>query len=1001
MATVADAWRPTSELEHRLQETVRAGDQESYFRLLADSELVVPVPPEAVDGVLAGEAQPSWPTQEEDGRVHVLVYTSASAMRACMGPSYQHFMTVRFGDIAETWPDSRWWLAIDAPAHGVGTVLPIEARMPSWFIRQVAEGDGRPPQVGRVAAPWEELRDQHRDLPRETSRTEFQPANDVERDLLRAASTNDHDLFLQTLAGTEVLLPVPDDLDFSLRPGRPGFPWQTREVDGATVVPVFTSPERLTEAARAAGTGTEFITLPFTVVLRYWPNHDWLLAINSGSPAGGTVLAQQLPGLATWADQRAAQRMADRFEPQNDIEQRLLDAARRRDTDGFFKILLGAQVLVPADTDTPWGIVPGDAEFPWRPVPVHGRTSIQLFTSLKWMNEALGTSRFIMPSLLEMVSAWPDTNWTLVLNPGTPIDASMPGDQVRTLRGPATPPSASTPPPPEAPAVPVAPAVPSTDPAPPAPAEAAPIEPAQATGPVPAAPGGTGRHSGPSSDPQALAAAPTPEAPPGPHAAPQNPAPANEPTHGTPQAGEPGGSSTSAPSEPFATGAATPAGQVEVPGPAPSTQGAAQNAAPANEPRPSGSDIGTPNLPPQATPSGQEQTPGHDPATHGTPQGAAPVGEPGGSDTSAPNVPPQQAPQEPQPSEPFASSAGIPGGQAEVPGHEPSTHSAPETPTPASEPAGSGTGAPNVPPQTAPSGQADTPAQQHPNPQNAPQEPQPSEPTAGLASTLGGQPNPPEADPDTHSTPQTPTPASEPSGGGTGAPNVPPQTAPSGQADTPAQQHPNPQNAPQEPQPSEPTAGLASTLGGQPNPPRPTPTPTAHPKLPRPPTSRAEAAQGHSTSHLRPRLADRETFPGSTPAPRTLRPPVSRAEAVWRRPTSRPRPCKAGGRKRLRPRENQAGTASGRSVDREKVPGMARRAFPQALCTRRSPPSRTPAVHPMRVVPGTRGARTFRRAGRCAPWKSPSRRSSRGTGSTRSSSTRRGAVTRTPSCGCC
>ncbi|MEU9838561.1 SseB family protein [Actinomadura sp. NPDC048032] len=108
MATVADAWRPTSELEHRLQETVRAGDQESYFRLLGDADLVVPVPPDLVDGVLAGEAQPSWPTQEEDGRIHVLAYTSAAAMRACLGPSYQHFMTVRFGDIAETWPDDRW-----------------------------------------------------------------------------------------------------------------------------------------------------------------------------------------------------------------------------------------------------------------------------------------------------------------------------------------------------------------------------------------------------------------------------------------------------------------------------------------------------------------------------------------------------------------------------------------------------------------------------------------------------------------------------------------------------------------------------------------------------------------------------------------------------------------------------------------------------------------------------------------------------------------------------
>lgn len=479
---MADAWRPTSDLEHRLQETVRAGDQESYFRLLADSELVVPVPPDVVDGVLANEAQPSWPTQEEDGRVHVLVYTSASAMRACLGQSYQHFMTVRFGDIAETWPDDRWWLAVDVPARGVGAALPIEARLPSWFVRQVAGGDGRPPQVGRATAPWEELRDQHRDLPRESTRQEFQPANDVERELLRAAANNDHDLFLQTLAATDVLLPVPDDTDYTLRPGRPGFPWQTREVDGSTVVPVFTSPERLIEAAHAAGTGTEYIKLPFTVALRYWPNHEWLLAINSGSPAGGTVLAQQLPGLATWADQRAAQRMTDGFDPQNDIEQRLFDAARRRDTDTFFSILLGAQVLVPAEPDTPWGIDPGDPGFPWRPVPVHGRTSIQIFTSLKWMNEAIGSSRFVMPSLGDVVAAWPDGGWTLVLNPGTPIDASMPGDQVRSLRGPetaATPPSASTPPPPETPAVPVAPAVPAEPTAPAEPSvRAAPPEPA-------------------------------------------------------------------------------------------------------------------------------------------------------------------------------------------------------------------------------------------------------------------------------------------------------------------------------------------------------------------------------------------------------------------------------------------------------------------------------------------------------------------------------------------
>ncbi|WP_433473798.1 SseB family protein [Spirillospora sp. CA-142024] len=710
---MADAWQPTSELERRLQETVRAGDQESYFRLIADSELVVPVPPEMVDGVLAGDTQPSWPTQEEDGRVHVLVYTSAAAMRACLGPSVQHFMTVRFGDIAETWPDARWWLAIDAPARGVGAALPIEARLPSWFVRQVAEGDGRPPQVGRASAPWEELSGQHRELPRETARSEFQPANDVERELLRAAANNDHDLFLQTLAGTEVLLPVPDDMDFTLRPGRPGFPWQTREVDGSTVVPVFTSPERLAEAA---GSGTESIMLPFTVVLRYWPNHDWLLAINSGSPAGGTVLAQQLPGLATWADQRAAQRMTERFEPQNDIEQRLLDAARRRDTEGFFTILLGAQVLVPADADTPWGIVPGDREFPWRPVPVHGRTSIQIFTSLKWMNEAIGSSRFIMPSVQEMVGAWPDGAWTLVLNPGTPIDASMPGEQVRTLRGPATPPSAATPPPPETPAVPVAPAVPSPAPAP---------DPTVAGGPAQGTPGEPGgRHANVAPDEQSpgIPAVTGQAGAPAPHEAPASTPPANEPGGSTPNTpGEAVGRHGGAPHDPVTGPAISRPGEEhpvqprhtnappETPAPGTPEQPAPHHDAPPAG-APDGHDTAVPGEQASGIPAMPEQ-PG--PPTPGTPEHPArhhdlPQADPAaGGDTTPPGVQASDTPAMPEQAGPP-----MPG----TPGQPAPHHDLP----PAGAPRGhdttpSGEQAPNIPAMPE---QAALPASGRPAPQN-------------------------------------------------------------------------------------------------------------------------------------------------------------------------------------------------------------------------------------------------------------------------------------------
>ncbi|MFC0038767.1 SseB family protein [Actinomadura rayongensis] len=294
---------------------------------------------------------------------------------------------------------------------------------------------------------WEDLRDQHRALPRDRARAPFEPANDVERELLRAASTDDHDLFLQTLAGAEVLLPVPDDMDYTLRPGRPGFPWRTREVDGVTTVPVFTSPERLVEEARRAGTNAEYLTLPFTTVLRYWPDKEWPLAVNAGSPAGGTVHAEQLPGLATWADQRAARRLGESFEPQNEVEERLFEAAGRGDADGFFAILAGAQVLVPAEPQTLWGIAPDDPEFPWRPVPVHGRTAIQVFTSLRWMNEAIGSSRFVMPSFQEMAAAWPDDGWTLVLNPGTPIDAALPAERVRTFG--AAPPEAAPDPEPQ------------------------------------------------------------------------------------------------------------------------------------------------------------------------------------------------------------------------------------------------------------------------------------------------------------------------------------------------------------------------------------------------------------------------------------------------------------------------------------------------------------------------------------------------------------------------
>ncbi|HEY7487544.1 MAG TPA: SseB family protein [Streptosporangiaceae bacterium] len=433
----SSAWQPANDGERRMRDVLRDGDHESYFRVLAETELIVPVAEEMVDEVLAGDTQPSWPTIELDGRTNVPVYTSAAAMRAGAGRRFQHFLKLKFAEIAEAWPDPHWWLLVNDG-------LPIQGQLPSWFVTQLAGGDPRPPTAGLrrpaavfaapLPAPPDEAADEAADeTPTWAGRTvgeaepdfadTFVPVGDVEVKLLDAVHRGDNDAFLQALADADVLLQVPEDAEFALRPGRPGFPWPTTEIGGRVSIPLFTSVERLRDMVGTAP--APYTRLPFAGVIRYWPEATTALAINPGTAIGASLPGEQIAGLAEWADQRAAQRVAARFEPQNDIEQRLFEAAGRRDRDEFFQILLGAQVVVPADPETAWGTRPAEPDFPWRPVLVNGQTTVLAFTSLRWMHDAIGPCRFLMPDFRELVSVWPDAEWTLALNPGTPVNSSF------------------------------------------------------------------------------------------------------------------------------------------------------------------------------------------------------------------------------------------------------------------------------------------------------------------------------------------------------------------------------------------------------------------------------------------------------------------------------------------------------------------------------------------------------------------------------------------------
>ncbi|MEU4775328.1 SseB family protein [Micromonospora sp. NPDC023644] len=126
----------------------------------------------------------------------------------------------------------------------------------------------------------------------------FQPANEVEENLLDAAGAGSTDTFLSTLLLARVLLPVAADSAPGSRPGEPGFVWRTEELDGETFVVVHTSPERLADHTDAT---VETIEVKFVQLIRRWPDESWSFAVNPGTPVGAKLPGEQIVGLANWA----------------------------------------------------------------------------------------------------------------------------------------------------------------------------------------------------------------------------------------------------------------------------------------------------------------------------------------------------------------------------------------------------------------------------------------------------------------------------------------------------------------------------------------------------------------------------------------------------------------------------------------------------------------------------------------------------------------------------
>src|SRR5919199_14249 len=130
-------WEPATDAEAAMRDALRTDDQELYFRILAGVDLLLPVSADA----LAGLAPLGWGTWSTGGRTHVLAFTSPAALQACLADYTGSARRVAYRELADTWPNLEWWLAVNPG-------LPIEGYLPAWFVAQLARGDVRLPARG-------------------------------------------------------------------------------------------------------------------------------------------------------------------------------------------------------------------------------------------------------------------------------------------------------------------------------------------------------------------------------------------------------------------------------------------------------------------------------------------------------------------------------------------------------------------------------------------------------------------------------------------------------------------------------------------------------------------------------------------------------------------------------------------------------------------------------------------------------------------------------------
>jgi hypothetical protein len=438
-------WEPATKAEAVMRDALRAGDQEHYFRLLARTELILPVD---ADG-LAGRAPAGWGTWTTDSRTHVLAFTSSEALDACLAEHTGTFRTVPFHELAAVWPDQEWWLAVNPG-------LPIEGYLPPWFVAQISRGDVRLP--GRTLGARARIEQALRSRTPDTAALPSQPTADrqpgrgaglLPADNLRPAGGRELSRRAELLSRHGFGQPGrARDAGPDNRAAGNGAPARGAPANGA--------PDHTGAAPHVVGQAVSGHAPSDTTTHRYpseqnyptgrdrEPPPESAVAVTAPaeaaepppSAAPAAPVARAVP--AAPATQREVLQPdptgAADFIPANRVEESLLDAVGEGSTDSFLSTLLLAKVLVPGTRDDALANIDQ-----WHTEEIDGQPYVLVFSSAERLGQHLGQdSPATWVKFTQLINAWPNDTLSFAVNPGTPIGATLPGSQVLALAAWAT-----------------------------------------------------------------------------------------------------------------------------------------------------------------------------------------------------------------------------------------------------------------------------------------------------------------------------------------------------------------------------------------------------------------------------------------------------------------------------------------------------------------------------------------------------------------------------------